>query len=70
MPRIPLASAEKLLKTKDEDRISASAKEELRSILEEKARTVGKNATAMAKHAQRKTILESDVAFVLEHDRL
>jgi len=58
---IPLASMEKLIRKSGAHRVSESAKEELRKILEDKAENISKKAIMFVKHAGRKTIKEEDI---------
>jgi len=65
MARIPAAAAEKILR-KTGSRVSDNAKEALRDILEDSARSIGRQAAELAGHSGRKTIMDADVAFVLK----
>ena len=58
---IPLASMEKILKACGAERVSDDAKIALRSILEEVAEDISKNAIKLSKHAGRRTLMESDI---------
>lgn len=65
MPQIPLAAAEKMLKSFDGLRVSQDAKEALLEAIYERLRKVAKQTAEMASHAGRKTILDEDVEFSL-----
>jgi histone H3/H4 len=58
---IPLASMEKIIRKAGANRVSDSAKDELRKILEQEAEEITKKATLLARHAGRKTIKEEDI---------
>ncbi len=61
MAKIPLASMERIMQSVDIERISDSAKIELRAILEEKAKDISRSASQISKHAKRHTILKADI---------
>lgn len=69
MSRIPLASAEKLLRLSGSNRVSQEACTTLRDLLEDQVKDIARKTAAMAIHSRRKTVLASDVAFVLERFR-
>ena len=59
---LPLAAMEALLKKKGgAARVSDSAKEALREILEDLAEQIGQKAVKMASHAGRKTVKGEDI---------
>lgn len=58
---IPLASMEKILKECGADRVSDDAKVALKSIIEEIADEISQNANRLAKHAGRRTVMDSDI---------
>lgn len=58
---LPLAAMEKLLKAAGAERVSEDAKEALRDVLEERAAEVGKRASELAIHADRKTVRSEDI---------
>ena len=58
---IPLAAMEKILKECGADRVSDSAKNALKDILEEKAEEIAQKAIKFAQHAKRKTIQSGDI---------
>jgi len=62
-----LAAMEKLLKQAGNDRVSEDAKAALRDVLEEYALDLGKKAGQFAKHANRKTVKETDVFLARKH---
>ena len=57
---------DKILKKSGAERVSDSAKEELKVYLEEIAETVSINAVKLAGHAGRKTIKASDVTLAIK----
>lgn len=64
---LPLAAMEKLMKKASPDiRVSDSAKEELRIVLEDYALKVSKEASDAAVHTGRKTIKSQDIRFVIQ----
>ena len=60
-PILPLAAMERLLKRAGAARVSVSAKEEFRDVLEEIAEEIGQKASRLAKHSKRKTIKKIDI---------
>jgi len=59
---LPLAAMESLLKTRaNAPRVSNSAKEALRDILEETGEQIGQKAVRLAQHSGRKTVKGSDI---------
>lgn len=59
---LPLAAMESLLKIRaNAPRVSNSAKEALRDILEEIGEQVGQKAVRLAQHSGRKTVKGSDI---------
>ncbi|MFQ6062467.1 MAG: histone family protein [Methanosarcinales archaeon] len=58
---LPLAPFERILKKAGAKRVSRSALEEFSRVMEEKMLKVANEATILAKHAGRKTILAEDV---------
>lgn len=58
---LPLAAMEKLLKKAGAPRVSESAKEALREVLEARALEVGSKAFLLAEHSGRKTIKAEDI---------
>lgn len=62
---LSLASCKSILH-ESELRVSQEAAEELRAFLEEHISGVASRAVSAAKHAGRRTVLESDVKFVVQ----
>ncbi len=58
---IPLASMEKILKACGAERVSDDAKVALKSLLEEIADDISRNAIKLSRHAGRRTVMGSDV---------
>lgn len=58
---LPIAAMEKLLKRAGAPRVSHSAKEALRDILEDLAEEIGEKSVRLAKHSGRKTVKGADV---------
>lgn len=61
MPYISLSSIEKIIRNAGAERISPSACEALRDILEDTAREISKKAIKLAEHTGRKTVRAEDV---------
>lgn len=61
MTDIPLAPLERLLKKHGAQRVSVTACEELRDILEEMVAEIAQKANKLAEHAHRKTITRDDI---------
>ena len=62
----PLAAMEKILKNNGAARVSASAKKELKDVLEKEAKKIAEKAFQIAEHAGRTTIKEEDVKLAAE----
>ena len=58
---LPLAGMEKLLKKAGAERVSESAKEELREVLENIAEKIGAKSVRFSRHSGRKTVKASDI---------
>lgn len=58
---ISLSSIEKIIRNAGAERVSPSACEALRDILEEIAGEISKKAIKLAEHAGRKTVREEDI---------
>lgn len=58
---LPLAAMEKLLKKAGAARVSQSAKDAMREVLEEIAQGIGEKSIKFAQHSGRKTVKGSDV---------
>jgi histone H3/H4 len=58
---LPIAAMEKLLKRAGAPRVSQSAKEALRDLLEDIAEEIGEKSVKLAKHSGRKTVKGADV---------
>jgi histone H3/H4 len=61
MAKLSLAAMERLLKKAGAPRVGEDAKEALAELLEEHALDIGKRATQLARHANRRTVMGSDV---------
>ena len=64
MVKLPLAPFEKLLKESGAKRVSESATKAFVQAIEEIGSDIGKEASDLAKHAGRKTLLEADIVLV------
>ena len=62
---IPLLALKTILKEQGALRVKDDALEEMRDLLEKKVEEIGFLARRYAQHANRKTILESDIEFAL-----
>ena len=61
-PLLPLENiAKKAGKEEGADRVSASAVEELRSVLLEQSYAIGRDAVELARHAKRVTVRRDDI---------
>ncbi|HLD89325.1 MAG TPA: histone family protein [Candidatus Nanoarchaeia archaeon] len=58
---IPLATMEKIMKHAGAERVSDSAKEALKDVIEGIAEEIASNAVRYASHAGRKTIKAGDI---------
>ena len=59
---MPLAPFEKILKESGKNiRVSESATKEFVKVVEEISRGIGSEAAVLARHASRKTILDTDI---------
>ncbi len=63
---LPVAAMEKLLKKAGAPRVSNSAKEELRGVLENYAEEIGEKAFKFAKHSGRKTVKADDIKLAVK----
>jgi len=61
MTKLPRAPFERILKKAGAQRVSEGAMDEFAKVMEERIFEVAKQAAILAKHAGRKTILDSDV---------
>ena len=66
---IPLAAMEKILKNCGADRVSDKAKAVLKSVIEDKAEEIARQAESFAQHAGRKTIKAEDIKLVAKSMR-
>jgi DNA-binding protein len=66
---IPLAAMEKILKNCGADRVSDKAKAVLKSVIEDKAEEIARQAVSFAQHAGRKTIKAEDIKLVAKSMR-
>jgi len=68
---LPLATFEKILKEAGKDiRVSKHAAEEMTKVIEEISRQIAADALELARHANRKTILEQDVELAYKKRRM
>ena len=68
---LPLATFEKILKESGKDiRVSKKAAEEMIKVVEEVSRQLAGDALELARHANRKTILEQDVELAYKKRRV
>ena len=61
MPDIPLATLSRLMKKAGAHRVSDTAAEELRDVLEEQAYEITQRAIKLAEHAGRVTVTRDDI---------
>lgn len=69
MPGIPLAPFEKLLKEAGAKRVSKSATKAFVEYLEEVGMEIGREASDLARHAGRKTVVDADINLVRKRRR-
>ncbi len=70
MAKLPIAPFEKILHENGAKRVSFSAGEALAEIAGEIAGEISKNASIMAEHAGRKTVVRSDVELARKNLRI
>ena len=70
MSKLPIAPFEKILKENGAKRVAFSAGEALAEITGEIAAEISKNASIMAEHAGRKTVVRRDVELARKNLRL
>jgi histone H3/H4 len=70
MPKLPIATFEKILKENGAKRVSFSAAEALAEVMGELAAEISKNAAVLADHAGRKTVVDRDVVLARKSLRL
>lgn len=63
---LPVAAMEKLLKKVGAPRVSQSAKEALREVLENYGEQIGDKAVKLAAHSGRKTVKAEDVKLAVK----
>ena len=63
---LPILPFEKITKKAGVKRISKQALEELRDIMEEHAFEIAEKSVKISFHANRRTVMENDVKFVVE----
>jgi len=61
MPVLPLACVEKLIRNAGAKRVSESATKTMVKVLEEIGNELAKNASELAVHAGRKTVVDEDI---------
>ncbi|MFX0063577.1 MAG: histone family protein [Candidatus Hermodarchaeota archaeon] len=61
MPEIPLGAIDRIIRKTNAERVSLSASEALREILEEQGLFIAQKAWKLVKHAGRKTITREDI---------
>lgn len=64
---IPLAAMEQIMKQAGAERVSDQAKIALKSLLEEYAKKIAKDAVKFSEHAGRKTIKAGDIKLAAKH---
>ncbi|MCH7940099.1 MAG: NFYB/HAP3 family transcription factor subunit [Candidatus Marinimicrobia bacterium] len=70
MGRLPKAPFEKILKESSKNiRVSDAAAQALTEFMEELAQEYAKDAADLARHAQRRTILEHDITMAKKRKR-
>jgi len=66
MAELPLAAVDRIIRKAGGGRVSESASAELAEILEEYGIKIAQQANVLAKHANRKTITDSDIRLALK----
>ena len=64
MPQLPLLPFERIAKKVGAKRISKDAVEELRDVIEEYGIEIAERAIKISRHANRRTVMASDIRFV------
>ena len=62
MGTLPLAAMDRVMREIGAERVSDSAKEALREVLEAHVRDVSKKSVQFARHANRNTLLKEDIS--------
>ncbi len=70
MAKLPIAPFEKILKENGAKRVSFSAGEALAEIVGELAGEISRNASILAEHAGRKTVIRKDVELAKKNLRI
>jgi len=66
MAELPLAALDRIIRKSSGLRVSEGASKELRTILEIDGEKISRQAGEFAKHAKRKTIIESDIRLAVK----
>ncbi len=67
MGELPLAAVDRVIRKAGDIRVSEDAVVELANVLEEYGVKISKSAAEFAKHANRKTITESDIRLAMKN---
>lgn len=70
MAKLPIAPFEKILKENGAKRVSFSAAEALAEVVGEICMEISKNASSMAEHAGRKTVVRRDIVLARKNLRI
>lgn len=62
---IPVAPIDRIMHQEGAERVSEEAAKYLRNIVEEIARQIAREASELARHANRKTVVREDVEFAV-----
>ena len=67
MAKLSILAFERIAKKAGVKRISRSAVEEMRDMMEDRASELSQKAVKLADHAERNTVLEKDIEFVSKY---
>ncbi|MFP4111955.1 MAG: histone family protein [Candidatus Woesearchaeota archaeon] len=69
MRSLPLKSIQNIMENAGVERVSESAKEELKILVEKRAKEIASKAVKYSRHAKRNTLLKEDIDLAFEDVR-